>query len=345
MRVLIIGGTRRCGPYLVEELLDKGHEVICYHRGQSNVAFSTRAKQVLGDRKNREAFEKQMGELDVEAVVDMIAVSDADVATVAQVFRKKIRRYICISSYDVYEAYEAAWNHRPSLQPVPIPENAPKKKQLHFYESDYEKVLVEEKVQGAQNEGYFSTTILRWPAIYGPRDPTPRDWYYVRQALDGRKQIAVPDGGSALLSRGYMQNMAHSIVLALENTRADGEVYNVCDEMTYSLRQIVQMIGEIMGHEWEIVSVPRALMPKTPRTQSRPFSYDPYDIEPHLLLDISKIKADLGYRDTVPTRKALEATVGWLRDNPLQKSEPVTMDYVLLDQAIERSKAFIRETS
>lgn len=345
MRVLIIGGTRRCGPYLVEELLDRGHEVICYHRGQSKVAFSARAKQVLGDRKDRDVFKKQMSELNVDAVIDMIAVSGADVDAVAQAFRKKIRRYICISSYDVYEAYEAAWNHRPSLQPAPIPENAPKKKQLHFYESDYEKILVEEKIREAQSNGYFSTTILRWPAIYGPRDPTPRDWYYVRQVLDGRRQIAVPDGGAALFSRGYMQNMAHSIVLALENTRAEGEVYNACDESTYSVRQIVRMIGEIMDHEWEIVSVPRALMPRAERTQGRPFSCDPFDIEPHLLLDISKIKADLGYKDIVPTRKALEATVAWLRDNRPQNSEPPSMDYGALDEVIRKSKELMRETN
>lgn len=345
MKILIIGGTRRCGPYLVEELLDRGHEVICYHRGQNNVAFSSRAKQMLGDRRDREAFKKQMSGLNVEAVVDMIAVNEADVATVSEVFRNRIRRYLCISSYDVYEAYDDAWNHRPSLQPVPISENAPKKKPSRLYESDYDKVPVEEKIVEAQKQGYFPTTILRWPALYGPRDPTPRLWYYVRQALDGRKEIPIPNGGAALFSKGYLQNMAHSIVLALENTKAEGEIYNVSDEVTLDLRQTVQTIGEIMDHEWEIVPVPRALMPKIAQTQGLPFSCDPFDIEPSLLLCISKIKAELGYRDLMPVRKAMENTVKWLRDNPPQKGEFAVVSYATLDEAIKRYRELVRKAN
>jgi len=339
MRVLIIGGTRRCGPYLVEELLDRGHEVTCYHRGQTNITFSTRAKHVLGDRRDRETFRKQMSRLDPEAVIDMIAVSEADVDTVAETFRNKIRRYVCISSYDVYQAYEDAWNHRPSLQPVPISEDAPKKRPSRLYDSDYDKIPVEEKTLEAHKGGDFSTTILRWPALYGPRDPTPRLWYYVRQALDGRKEIPVANGGAALFSRGYLQHMAHSIVLTLENRKAEGEIYNASDEQTLSVRQIVQMIGEIMDHEWEIVSVPRTLMPKIAQTQGLPFSCDPFDIEPHLLLDIGKIKAQLGYRDLVPVRDAMEITVKWLCENPPQKSEFAVVGYGALDEAITRSKA------
>ena len=293
---------------------------------------------MLGDRRNREAFGKQMGDVDVEAVVDMIAVSQTDVATVAQAFRRKIRRYVCISSYDVYEAYDAAWNHRVSLQPVPISENAPKKKPSLLYESDYDKIPVEETVAKAQSEGCFETTILRWPALYGPRDPTPRLWYYVRQALDGRKKIPVPNGGAALFSRGYLQNMAHSIALALENQRAEGEVYNVSDEVIFSVRQTVQIIGEILGHEWEIVPVPRGFMPRIAPTQGLPFSCDPFDIEPHLLLDISKIKAELAYRDLVPARKAMQTTVEWLRDNPPEGEEFASVSYAALDEAIKRGK-------
>lgn len=342
MKILIIGGTRRCGPYLVEELLDRGHDVTCYHRGQTNVAFSSRAKQILGDRRDREKFGKQMSGMDVEAVVDMIAVSEVDVATVAENLRNRIRRYVCISSYDVYQAYEDAWNHRSSLQPVPVPETAPKKNPSRIYESDYDKVPVEEKVLDAQYQGYFATTILRWPALYGPRDPTPRVWYYVRQALDKRREIAIPNGGAALFSRGYLQNMAHSIALALENQKAENEIYNASDETTFSARQTAQLIGEIMGHEWEIVPVPRALMPKIASTQGLPFSCDPFDIEPHLLLDISKIKAELGYRDPVPARKAMENTVKWLSDNPPQKSEFAVVSYAALDEAIRKYKEIVR---
>ncbi|MFQ6096022.1 MAG: NAD-dependent epimerase/dehydratase family protein [Candidatus Bathyarchaeia archaeon] len=339
MQILMIGGTRRCGPYIVEELLERGHSVVCYHRGQHDISFSDRAEHIHGDRRDYAGFKKQMAEVKADLVIDMIAGDDKDVQGVIEAFRGRIQRYICISSFEVYEAFEAAWKHIPSSQPVPIPEDAPKRKQLHLYghEIRYDKILVEREALEANERGDFPVTILRWPALYGPRDTTPREWYYVKQALDGRRQIAIPDGGQALFPRGYFENMAHTVVLAVENQVASGQVYNAADVDALSLRQIVEMIGEIMEHNWEIIPVPRELMPPAPQSQGLPYSCDPYDIEPHLLLDLTKIKTELGYHDLVPIRKAMENTVRWLSDNPPSLGW-LSVDYPAQDEAIRKSK-------
>jgi len=339
MHVFIIGGTRRCGPYLVENLLESGHSVTCYHRGQSNVSFSDGAEELLGDRRDYPLFEEQMADVKADVVIDMIAFDDKDVQAVVRAFGGRIERYICISSFEVYEAFEAAWKHIPSSQPVPIPEDAPKKQDLNFYgeEIRYDKTIVERETQQAHQRGDFATTILRWPALYGPRDTTPREWYYVQQALHGRKQIAVPDGGQSLYSRGYFDNMAHTVALAVENAAADGQVYNCADAVALSLRQIVEMIGEIMEHSWEIVPVPRTLLPTVPQSQGLPYSSDPYDIEPHLLLDVTKIKILLGYRDLVPIAEAMENTVRWLVDEQ-PTVDWLTPSYPELDEAIRKAE-------
>jgi nucleoside-diphosphate-sugar epimerase len=340
MRVLIIGGTRRCGPYLVEELLNKGHSVVCFHRGQNDVAFSDRAEHIHGDRRNEAEFQKQMAAVKADAVVDMMAGDDRDVRSVAQAFHGRIQRYVCIGSYEVYTAFEAAWNRTSSYQPVPIPEDAPKRKWANLYghERRYEKLAVEHETMAAHDRGDFAVTLLRLPALYGPRDPTPREWYYVRQALDGRAQIAVPNGGQALFPRGYLENMAHTVVLALENERAAGQAYNAADTESLSLRQIVEMIGDIMGHHWEIVSVPREMLPRAQQSQALPYSCDPYDVEPHLLLDLTKIETELGYCDLVPIAQAMERTVKWLWDNRPQ-ADWLPVDYAALDEAIRRLKS------
>jgi nucleoside-diphosphate-sugar epimerase len=349
MRVLIIGGTRRCGPYLVEELLSAGHSVVCFHRGQSNVAFSDHAEHIHGDRRNNAESQERMAAVKADAVVDMIAGDAQDVQTVAQTFRGRIQRYICISSYEVYAAFEAAWNHTPSYQSVPIPEDAPKRKLTDLYgrERRYEKLLVEQEAMSAHDRGDFAVTLLRWPALYGPRDPTPREWYYVRQALDGRAKIVLPNGGQAIFPRGYLANMAHTVVLALENERAAGQAYNAADTEALSVRQIVEMIGGILGHHWEIVAVPRELMPRVQQSQALPYSCDPYDIEPHLLLDLTKIKTEMGYRDLVSISQALENTVRWLCDNRPQV-DWLSVDYAALDEIINKAalgKVHIRAAS
>ncbi|HUT86958.1 MAG TPA: NAD-dependent epimerase/dehydratase family protein [Candidatus Heimdallarchaeota archaeon] len=343
MRVLIIGGTRRCGPYLVEQLIDKGHSVVCFHRGQHNVVFSERAEEILGDRRDVSLFKERMKTVEVDAVVDMMAGDDGDVHALGEVFAGRIKRYVCISSYEVYEAFEAAWNRTVSSQPVPIPEDAPKRKQVDLYghERRYDKVLMEKAVFEAHARGDFDVTILRWPALYGPRDTTPREWYYVKQALDGRRRIPVANGGLSLFSRGYLENMAHTVVLALENDVASGQVYNAADAHAMTPRQIIAMIGEIIEHEWEIVSIPRQLMPAFSQSQGRPFSPDPYDIEPHVLMDLAKIKGELGYRDLVPLRTAMERTVEWLCEHRPEGSAP--FDYRALDAVLDTYTHFLSE--
>ncbi|MGQ9478034.1 MAG: NAD-dependent epimerase/dehydratase family protein [Candidatus Bipolaricaulia bacterium] len=219
-----------------------------------------------------------------------------------------------------------------------MPEEAPKRSELHLYgrERRYDKLLVEQAALAAYERGDFSVTILRWPALYGPRDETPREWYYVKQVRDGRRQIPVPDGGQALFPRGYLENMAHTVVLAVESKRAAGQIYNAADTVALSLKQIVELIGEIMGHRWEIVPVPRRLLPTVPQSQGLLYSCDPYDIEPHLLLDLTKIKSELGYRDLVPVERALENTVRWLWDHP-PSQDWLPIDYRALDEAIRKA--------
>ena len=339
MRILIIGGTRRCGPYLVEELLERGHTVVCYHRGQHNVSFSAGAQRLHGDRRDFEHFKQQMSTVEADLVIDMIASDDKDVQAIVGAFSKRIQRYICISTYHVYEAWEAAWKHVPSSQPVPIPEDAPKRKQLHPYgeEARFDKILLEAEALEAQERGDFPVTILRWPALYGPRDTTPREWYYVRQALDGRRRIAVPDGGQALFPRGYFANMAHTLALAVDHQATSSPVYNAADVTALSLRQIVEMIGQIMGHPWEIIPVPRESMPPAQQSQLLPYSCDPYDIEPHLLYDLTKIRTELGYRDLVPITTAMENTVKWLVDHR-PSVEWLPISYADFDEAIRKAR-------
>ena len=170
MRILIIGGTRRCGPYLVEELLETGHSVFCYHRGQSNISFSDGAQHLHGDRRDYARFKEQMADLEVDVVIDMMAADHQDVRAVTEAFSGRIERYVCISSFEVYEAFEAAWKHMPSSQPVPIPEDAPRRKDVNLYgeEIRYDKTDVEKETQEAHERGDFPTCLLY-------TSPSPRD--------------------------------------------------------------------------------------------------------------------------------------------------------------------------
>lgn len=321
---------------LVRNLVDQGHQVTVYHRGKTPAPLPPGVKEVLGDRRDYRRFHEQMRELNPEVVVDMMCSDDQDARSLVNAFAGRVRQVVVISSYEVYRAFSDAWFRRPSMQAIPIPESAPLREEVFLYGTShrYDKLLVERELIEAGRLRDFPYTIIRWPALYGPGDPTPREWYYVKQVLDRRPRVMLPAGGQSIFCRGYLENMAHAVQVAIGNPRANKMVFNACDSQCLTVRQIVEGVASVLGHEWETVFVPRPLVPEGPHDQARPYSIDPYDVEPHLQFDVSSIRA-LGYRDQVDCYRALENTVRWLVDHPAPAGW-MAVDYEHLDRILDR---------
>jgi nucleoside-diphosphate-sugar epimerase len=64
MDVLVIGGTRFLGPWVVKGLYEKGHTLTLLHRGQTEVALPPEIAHLHGDRKDllhfRERFKEHL---------------------------------------------------------------------------------------------------------------------------------------------------------------------------------------------------------------------------------------------------------------------------------------------
>src|SRR5258708_15978023 len=50
MRILIIGGTRFIGPYLIKNLSEAGYEVHIFHRGKTQTELPSGVQEILGHR-------------------------------------------------------------------------------------------------------------------------------------------------------------------------------------------------------------------------------------------------------------------------------------------------------
>ena len=50
MKLLVLGGTKFLGRHIVEQALDRGHEVTLFHRGQTHPGLFPQAESILGDR-------------------------------------------------------------------------------------------------------------------------------------------------------------------------------------------------------------------------------------------------------------------------------------------------------
>jgi nucleoside-diphosphate-sugar epimerase len=86
----------------------------------------------------------------------------------------------------------------------------------------YDKIAVEETILGSSE---VAGTILRLPMVYGPGDPIERFLPICKRMADGRSAMILAEDFAAWRGpRGYVENVAHAIALALSE-RAVGRVY------------------------------------------------------------------------------------------------------------------------
>ena len=152
---------------------------------------------------------------------------------------------------------------------------------------------------------------FRYPYVYGPHQLVPREWLVVRRILDGRDRIVVADDGLTLHHHGYTENLAHALLLAVDQPdAAAGKIFNVGDEEVLSIRQVVELIATALGHPLEIVSMPFELA-----LPARPLLAQP--LPTHRVLDIGRVRTD----SRLPRRRSRAR--GRRRDRALARRQPV----------------------
>ena len=195
----------------------------------------------------------------------------------ATVLRGRTGRVISVGGVPAYRGWMNAWLHDPPGLPVPVREDAPTVAEPEEDEKGYRIVRTEEAVF----EHHPDATHFRYPYVYGPYQLTPREWIVVRRVLDGRRRIVVADDGLTLHHHGYTENIAHALLLALEQPdAAAGKLFNIADEEVLSVRQVVELIAAALDHELELVSMPYDLA-----VPARPLLAQP--LPTHRVLDVA----------------------------------------------------------
>jgi nucleoside-diphosphate-sugar epimerase len=343
MRILVIGGTNFMGPLVVRSLSEQGHEVTVFHRGQTRADLPGGVKELLGDRRSLAENVVELQRLAPEVVLDMIPAIEQDAVEVMSVFRGVALRVVAISSQDVYRAFGRV-NGKESgpVESGQITEESPLRENLYPYRSetprdqddpkrwqdDYDKILVERVVM---SDADLPGTILRLPMVYGPGDYQHRLFRYLKRMDDHRPAILLDEAEARWRwTHGYVENVADAIALAVTEKRAAGRIYNVGEPFTLTMAEWVEKVGKSAGWQGKVVLVPRGRLPEPLRWG--------INAEQDIVVDTSRIREELGYKERVDLEKALRSTVTWERANPPQEIDAKEFDYVTEDAFVNAMK-------
>jgi nucleoside-diphosphate-sugar epimerase len=302
-RVLVVGGTGPTGIPIVRGLVEGGHEVTILHRGlhERDETPPTVAHLHCDPYDDASLAEGTHG-----ATFDVVIAMYGRLRSIARLMAGRTGRFVSVGGVPAYRGWMNPWLHDPHGLPVPISEDAATVTDPEEDEKGYRIVRTEEAVF----EHHPDAAHFRYPYVYGPLQLAPREWCIVRRVLDRRDRIVVADDGLTLHHHGFTENLAHAVLLAVDSPdAAAGLVFNVGDEEVLSVRQVVELVTEELGHELEIISMPYDLA-----VPARPLLAQP--LPTHRVLDLTRVKTALGYRDRVPARQAIGRTARWLAEHP-----------------------------
>ena len=302
-RALVIGGTGPTGHFLVNGLRKRDYAVTILHTGRHEVPeIPADVEHVHGDPFAPGALESLLGRRRFELCI----ATYGRLRRVAEAMAGRTGRFLSIGGVPAYKGLMNPALFAPAGLPVPVREDAAKVEHEAEDAKGYRIVRTEAAVFAAQP----AATHFRYPYVYGPYQPAPREWCVVRRILDRRPWIVLPEDGLTLHHHGYAENLAHAVLLAVDQPDASaGQIYHCADEEVLTLRQVVEIVATALGASLEIVSMPWPLA-----VPARPLLAQP--LPTHRVFDLGKIRSELGYRDVVAPREALARTAHWLVEHP-----------------------------
>ncbi len=323
MRVTVLGGTRFIGRAIVEELAGAGHLVTVVHRGDNEPADLPASTHVHLARSEWNQHAEVLAQADPEAVIDCLAMSGDDARAAIAVIPASTH-VVVLSSQDVYRAF-ASLNAARDTDAVPVDETSPLREDRFPYRGDTPELEHYSKRDVEDEYCARGAIVLRLPATYGEHDTRRRREEFILRRVRSRRRWIPVGGGGFLWTRGWVRDIARGARLAAEQPEHAGEVFNLGEERSWSVRLWAERILEAAQSDAELVEVADEALPADMSLTSGRLSQ-------HVLVSTAKARSALGYTDSDPMT-ALRSSVGWHLQHP---PDGAGTDFSADDAALDR---------
>ncbi|MDP2599698.1 MAG: NAD-dependent epimerase/dehydratase family protein [Deltaproteobacteria bacterium] len=258
MKVFLTGATGFLGSHLVDLLLQEGHEVTCLVRSSSNLRWlkGKPVKLVQGDLlpdnaglreglKNADWCFHAAGVISTADPKDYYRINAGGTRHCLDLCLKtapNLKRFVLVSSI-------AAGG--PSRNGVSIDETM-ETKPLTLY--GHSKLEAERIALGFKTR--LPVTVIRPPAIYGPRDTMILPVFKMAK----QRLYFKPFGKPRYISMAYVEDVAGACLWAAKSGRAAGEIFYVADGDSYPWEDIADTLAQIFHHKVYKIAAPKSIL-------------------------------------------------------------------------------------
>lgn len=301
-RALVIGGTLFIGRALVEQLLERGDDVVIMHRGRGT-PFGSRVDEIQCDRNDIEAVRAALEGKRFDVVFDNVydwqrGTTAEQVSATARAAAKGLRRYVFMSSVAVYHP-GGEYTEDVELVPSDFPNS------YGAHKADSERALF-----ALGREQSIPVTTLRPAFVYGQYNAIEREAFFWDRLL-ARRPIIIPEDGEALMQWVYSQDVARAAVLAAETEVAIGHAHNVANYPPITQVDFVRLLASVAGTTADLVHVPRERLQRLGGgLLAPPYYFGTYLDVPPITVRADRIRSELGLELT-PLETGLRETFGW----------------------------------
>ena len=323
MSVLVTGAAGFIGSHVVDQLLERGEEVLGFDSfddfygreiKEENLAVATdhaRFTRVEGDIRDRSRFAGFPDSIDTivhlaaragvrPSIRDPLLYADVNLMGTSLLLEfareREIRSFVFASSSSVYGNNEKVPFSEEDSVDRPISPYAATKKAGELL------CHTQTHLHG------ISCTCLRFFTVYGPRQrPDLAIRKFSRLVLSGRE---LPRFGNGTTARDYtfIEDIIQGVTAAVDFTRrGEGrfEVINLGESRTVTLSEMIRVVGEVFDRK--------------PRIRSLPMQ--PGDVE-RTYADVTKARELLGYRPSTEFVDGMRVFASWY------ETQGVTQDRV-----------------
>ncbi len=325
MHVLFIGGTGLISTAIARQLLESGHEVTLFNRGQSENRLPEGARVIHGDRKNFAEFESQFEGKAFDVVVDMVAFNAEDTASAIRAFAGRTAQFIHCSTVCVYSG---------PVEQIPTSETEP----FHSIGGyGQNKIECEKLLMNAHQTQNFPATIMRPSHSYGEGGSLTRSFgpggAFVTRMRE-RKPLIVQGNGNSLWASCHVDDVARGFIGTMGHQKCIGQAYNICGEEWMTWNTYYEQVAEVTGGTFDPVYIPTDVLgqiaPDWAGGTREIFSWPS-------VFEMSKLRRGTNYSgQTISWKEGVARNVAWMESNGKisASDEKIRADFAREDRII-----------